>query len=213
MSSYCYIVFKKSGIKLSMRLLVATTNAGKIREYYELLAGLNCELLSLENIGIADVVMETGASYTENAVLKARIYSAQSRLLTLADDSGLEVDALNGRPGVHSARYAAGSLARIHKLLAEMEDVPDDQRSARFQCVIALASPDGHWETAQGTCEGRIAREPRGSHGFGFDPVFYLPEYGVTLAELPERFKNTISHRACAAQKIRPVLERILSEY
>jgi XTP/dITP diphosphohydrolase len=195
-----------------MRLLVATTNAGKIREYYELLAGLNCELVSLEDIGIADVVMETGMSYEENAVLKARIYSVQSGLLTLADDSGLEVDALCGRPGIHSARYAAGSLTRIHKLLDEMEDVPDDQRSARFQCVIALASPNGLWETAQGICEGWIAREPRGSHGFGFDPVFYMPEHSATLAELPESFKNTVSHRACAARKIRPVLERILSE-
>lgn len=195
-----------------MRLLIATTNAGKVREYQNLLSGLNYELLSLADAGIIDDVAETGRTYEENAILKARSYAAHSGLLTLADDSGLEVDALRGRPGLHSARYAPDSPARIRKLLAEMERVPDDQRSARFQCVLALAWPDGRLEITAGTCEGQIAREARGSNGFGFDPVFYLPEHHATMAELPEDFKNQHSHRARAAQKMRPALERILAE-
>ena len=148
-------------------------------------------------------LMKQATTYEENALLKAREYAAHSGLLTLADDSGLEVDALDGRPGVHSARYAPDSPARIQKLLNEMKNVPDDQRRARFQCVIALAWPDGRTETTQGSCEGWIAHEPRGTHGFGFDPVFYMPEHNATMAELPESFKNTISHRAHAAQKMR----------
>jgi XTP/dITP diphosphohydrolase len=195
-----------------MRLLIATTNAGKVREYMDLFAGLKCELVGLAEVGINNDVAETGATYEENALLKARVYAEQSSLLTLADDSGLEVEALQGRPGVHSARYAPDSPARIQKLLAEMQNVPDDQRRAQFRCVICLAWPDGRTAITQGSCPGWIAHEPRGTHGFGFDPVFYLPEYNATLAELPESFKNTISHRAHAAQKMRPILERILAE-
>jgi len=195
-----------------MRLLIATTNPGKVREYADLCAGLPCELVGLVDVGINMDVEETGATYEENALLKACEYAAQSGLLTLADDSGLEVDALQGRPGVHSARYAPDSPARIQKLLAEMKDVPDDQRRARFQCVIALARPAGQTETTRGSCEGWIAREPRGVNGFGFDPVFYMPEHHATMAELPESFKNTISHRAHAAQKMRLILEQVLAE-
>ena len=195
-----------------MRLLIATTNPGKVREYADLFAGLPCELVGLVDVGINMDVEETGATYEENALLKACEYAAQSGLLTLADDSGLEVDALQGRPGVHSARYAPDSPARIQKLLAEMKDAPDDQRRARFQCVIALARPAGQTETTRGSCEGWIAREPRGVNGFGFDPVFYMPEHHATMAELPESFKNTISHRAHAAQKMRLILEQVLAE-
>jgi XTP/dITP diphosphohydrolase len=195
-----------------MRLLIATTNPGKVREYADLFAGLPFELVSLANAGINHDVDETGTTYAENALLKARDYAAHSRWLTLADDSGLEVDALDGRPGVHSARYAPDSPTRIQKLLDEMKNVPDEQRRARFQCVIALAWPDGRTETTQGSCEGWIAHEPRGTHGFGFDPVFYMPEHNATMAELPESFKNTISHRAHAAHKMRLVLERVLAE-
>jgi len=195
-----------------MRLLIATTNSGKVREYADLFAELHFELVGLADAGISNDVDETGATYEENAVLKAGEYATQSGLLTLADDSGLEVDALDGRPGVYSARYAPDSPARIHKLLDEMRAVPDDQRRARFQCVIALAWPDGRTETTQGSCEGWIAREPHGTNGFGFDPVFYMPEYNATMAELPESFKNTISHRAHAAQKMRLILERVSSD-
>jgi XTP/dITP diphosphohydrolase len=195
-----------------MRLLIATMNPGKIREYRQLLNGLNCELVSLAEVGTTREVAETGSTYEENALLKAREYAALSGLLTLADDSGLEVDALSGRPGVHSARYAPDSTTRIGRLLAEMQDVPANQRHARFQCVIALAWPDGRAEITSGSCEGWITTEARGANGFGFDPVFYVPERSVTMAELPEDIKNQISHRARAAQKMRPILERILRE-
>ena len=194
-----------------MRLLIATTNPGKVREYQKLLDGFICELVSLPDVGITHDVAETGTTYEENAVLKAREYATLSGLLTLADDSGLEVDALNGRPGVYSARYAPDSPARIRKLLDELVDVPDERRQARFQCVIALAQPTGPVDVTTGTCEGWIAHEARGTHGFGFDPVFFMPEQQATMAELPEDLKNTISHRARAAQKMRPILERILS--
>jgi XTP/dITP diphosphohydrolase len=195
-----------------MRLLIATTNPGKVREYQHLLNGLSCDLVGLADVGIDQDIAETGLTYEANALLKAREYAALSGLLTLADDSGLEVDALNGRPGVHSARYAPDSSARIRKLLGEMQNIPADQHNARFQCVIALAWPDGRTKIASGTCEGWITTEARGNNGFGFDPVFYVPERGMTMAELPEDVKNQISHRARAAQKMRPILERILGE-
>ena len=195
-----------------MRLLIATTNPGKVGEYQHLLNGLAYVLVGLSDVGITQEVVETGSTYEENALLKAREYADLSGLLTLADDSGLEVDALGGRPGVHSARYAPASPARIRKLLAEMQNVPAGARTARFQCVIALAWPDGRTEITTGTCEGQIATEARGVNGFGFDPVFYVPESGLTMAELPQNFKNLISHRARASQKMRPVLERILRE-
>ena len=195
-----------------MRLLIATTSPGKFREYRHLLNGLAYELVSLSEVGITQEVAETGATYEENALLKAREYAALSGMLTLADDSGLEVDALGGRPGVHSARYASDNSARIRQLLAEMQNIPAGERSARFQCVIALAWPDGRTEITRGTCEGQIATEAWGANGFGFDPVFYVPESGLTMAELPEGLKNRISHRARAAQRMRPILERILRE-
>jgi XTP/dITP diphosphohydrolase len=195
-----------------MHLLIATTNPGKVREYQQLLNGLYCDLVGLAEVGITQDVDETGETYEDNALLKARAYAALSGALTLADDSGLEVDALDGRPGVHSARYAPDSPTRIRRLLAEMQNVPADRRSARFQCVIALAWPDGRTEITSGTCEGWITTAARGSNGFGFDPVFHVTERGLTMAELLDDVKNKISHRAHAAQKIRPILERILSE-
>ena len=207
-----------------MRLLIATTNPGKVREYQSLFAGLGLDLVGLKDVGIDVDVAETGDTYAANAELKARAYARLSGLLTLADDSGLEVAALAGRPGVHSARYAADNPARIQRLLNELIAVPDDQRAAQFQCVIALAQPDGSITVTAGCCSGVIAREPRGAHGFGFDPVFSpyptlyqrgggapddLPEHSATLGELSDDFKNSISHRAQAAQKLRPILEQI----
>ena len=192
-----------------MRLLIATTNPGKVREYKSLLAGLDLDLVGLKDVGIDVEVEENGSTYIENAELKARAYAALSGLLTLADDSGLEVDALNGRPGVHSARYAPDSATRIQRMLAEMSNVPDDQRTARFQCAIVLAWPAGRTQAVTGTCEGLIAREPRGTNGFGFDPIFWMPEHSATMAELSKEVKNTISHRAHAAQKARTILAAI----
>ena len=193
-----------------MRLLIATNNPGKVREYDDLLQGLGLELCGLADMGIDRQVDETGHTFDENARLKAQAYSQASQLLTLADDSGLQVTILGGAPGVHSARYAgpgASDADRIHKLLAALDGVPWDGRAARFRCVIALAWPDGHLETFEGQCEGVIALQPRGTNGFGFDPVFYLPEFGCTMAELPMDVKNRISHRARAAALVRERLK------
>jgi XTP/dITP diphosphohydrolase len=197
----------------SVRLLVATRNPGKLREYEELLAGLPVELTYLESEGIAEDVEETGSSFAENAVLKARRYALISGLLTLADDSGLEVDALGGEPGVHSARYAGPGATdedRYRLLLDKMRDVPQGERRARFRSVIAVAEPEGETYTVDGVCEGVIAYSPEGEFGFGYDPVFYMPERGRTMAQLPPEEKNLVSHRARAAQAIRPVLEGLI---
>jgi XTP/dITP diphosphohydrolase len=192
-----------------MRLLVATNNPGKVREYDDLLDGLGLDLCGLADIGLSKVE-ETGQTFAENALLKALAYGRASRLLTLADDSGLEVEALGGAPGVYSARYAgkgASDADRYRKLLAALEGVPWEKRAARFQCVIALAWPDGRIETFEGQCDGVIAFEPRGTNGFGFDPVFYMPEFGCTMAELPTEVKNRVSHRARAAALARERLK------
>jgi len=197
------------------KLLIATNNSGKLREYEELLAGLPLELTSPAREGLSLEVEETGESFAENARLKAIAYAQASGLLTLADDSGLEVDALGGRPGVRSARYAgegADDERRYRLLLEEMRGVPWEKRTARFRCVIAIATPEGEVRTAEGTCEGIIAFEPRGEHGFGYDPVFYLPQHGKTMAELEPSAKNRISHRARAAQKAREILRELCGE-
>ncbi len=193
-----------------MQVLIATHNHGKLREYQELLAGLPCELVTLDEVGIREDVAETGATFAENARLKANAYAQTSGLLTLADDSGLQVAALGGEPGVHSKRYAAGSDAdRVAFLLNKLRDVPDGKRAAWFRCVIAIASPEGKLWECDGICEGEIAFTPRGANGFGYDPVFYFPARGVTLAELSAREKNKISHRARAADQAKKILAQI----
>jgi XTP/dITP diphosphohydrolase len=197
----------KDGI--DMYLLIATHNTGKKIEYASLLQGLGLELTTLTERGVELVIPEDGDSYAENALLKARGYALATGLLTLADDSGLDVDALDGAPGVRTARYAgegASDEDRYRLLLANMEGVPEARRTARFRCAIALAWADGHTEVVEGTCEGRITQAPRGTHGFGYDPVFFVPEYGCTMAELPAEIKNRISHRARAAAAAREIL-------
>lgn len=194
-------------------LLIATRNPGKLREYEQLLAGLPLSLTYLDKEGITHEVEETGESFSENAIRKAQEYARISGLLTLADDSGLEVDALGGEPGVHSARYAgpgADDADRYRLLLERMQGVPWEGRGARFRCAIAIAEPGGKTYIAEGTCEGIIALAPQGDYGFGYDPVFYLPQDDRTMAQLPPEMKNRISHRARAAQEIRSTLERIL---
>lgn len=195
-----------------MRLLLATHNQGKRREWRALLDGLDVELLLPDDLGLHDDVEETGETYTENALLKARALAAASGLPTLADDSGLEVDALEGAPGVRSARYHLGAdEVRYRALLKALDGVPLEQRGARFRCIAALVIPkeaDGAREyITEGVCEGVISFEPRGEAGFGYDPVFYLFEYSCTMAQLTEAEKNRISHRARAAQAMRPILE------
>ena len=197
-----------------MKLLVATQNEGKLREYRCLLACLPLEVTWPAREGMALKVAETGRTMAENAILKARAYAAASGLLTWADDSGLEVDALGGEPGVHSARYGgpgASDEERCRLLLRCLQGVPPTERTARFRCVVALVKPDGSLHTAEGVCEGRIALEPRGEGGFGYDPIFYLPHLGRTMAELSLAEKNAVSHRARAAQAARALLEEILS--
>lgn len=200
-----------------MRILVATHNAGKRREYAELLAGLPVQFLTLEEAAITLDVEESGLTFEANARLKAEAFAQASSLLTLADDSGLEVEALDGAPGVYSARYAgpgASDADRYRKLLKALDGVPGDARRARFRCVAALCTPEGTLFSAEGICEGRIGFEPRGSHGFGYDPVFVVDGYGEqTMAELPPEIKNQISHRARALQAIRPTLERLIAKY
>jgi XTP/dITP diphosphohydrolase len=193
------------------KLLLATNNKGKMREYQSLLSGVPFELVSPAELGITTEVAEVGGSFEENARLKATTLARESGWLTLADDSGLEVDALNGEPGTLSARYAgegASDKDRVNYLLSRLEDVPGEKRTARFRCVIAIATPGGEVEFCSGECEGLIAFAPRGDKGFGYDPIFYLPELDKTMAELTLEIKNKVSHRAKAAEKARELLVR-----
>jgi XTP/dITP diphosphohydrolase len=201
---------------MAQKLLVATHNRGKVREFAEMLADLAIEWLTLDDVGITADVPETGDTFYDNAVLKAQSYAAETGLLTLADDSGLEVDALGGEPGVYSARYGGPGLThadRYRLLLRALQDVPWERRTARFRCVIALARPDGSLVgTAEGVCAGMIAWEPAGDGGFGYDPVFYLPEWEQTMAQVGSAVKHRISHRGEAMRAIEPLLRRVLNE-
>ncbi|MDA1188740.1 MAG: XTP/dITP diphosphatase [Chloroflexi bacterium] len=194
------------------QLLVATRNKGKLREFDRLLEDCGLTLVSLSDISITDEVEETGATFEENAILKAGEYHRLSGLPTLADDSGIEVDALDGSPGVRSARFAgehATDADNIALLLGKLRGVPDDRLNARFRCVIAVALPNQPMQTFTGDCEGRIVRTPRGDNGFGYDPVFYLPDLGKTVAELSPEEKHRISHRGVAARKALQWLQSI----
>ena len=194
------------------KLLLATNNQAKVREYKSLLHSLPYELVTLAEQGITTVVSEVGETMEENARLKATLLADKSRLLALADDSGLAVDALGGEPGLLSARYAgenASDKDRVSYLLSRLKGVPWQKRSACFRCVIAIATPDGEVEFCSGECRGMITLDPRGKQGFGYDPIFYLPELDKTMAELPLETKNQISHRGQAARKVYQVLERL----
>ena len=194
------------------RLLLATNNKAKLREYRDLLRDLSFKLVSLKEAGISTVVNEVGSTLEENARLKATELAEESRLLSLADDSGLEVDALGGEPGPLSARYAgegATDKERVSFLLAKLEGIPRERRTARFRCVIAVAVPGGGVEFSGGECQGLITFEPRGHQGFGYDPVFYLPELDKTMAELSMKVKNTISHRGQAARGVPAALAKL----
>ncbi|MEA4882512.1 MAG: XTP/dITP diphosphatase [Clostridia bacterium] len=197
------------------RLVIATRNRGKLREIAELLrsSGLDVSVCSLDEYPEAPEVEETGATFPENAAIKARSAAEHANELALADDSGLVVDALGGAPGVMSARYAgpgASDQTRYERLLREMEHVPDGLRTARFVCAVAVAVPHGRVAIVEGSVEGVIEREPRGEGGFGYDPVFFLPELGATFGELDSKAKNAISHRARALTKSIPLLREAL---
>jgi XTP/dITP diphosphohydrolase len=197
-----------------MKLLVATNNPGKLEEYRHLLDGLPLEITSLGEEKLKFEPQETGSTFEENAILKASAFARRSKLPTLADDSGLEIDALHGAPGVHSARYGATrrgqDVQRYELVLHQMERVPWAERTARFRCVVALATPDGYVETAEGAVEGIIAFEPQGEHGFGYDPIFFIPELDCTMAQLPPETKNQVSHRARAARAASPIIRRLV---
>ena len=193
-------------------LLIATNNKGKLREYRSLLLGIPQKLVTPAELGIAAEVDESGKSLEENARLKAVFFAERSNLLTLADDSGLEVDALGGEPGPLSARYAgegASDRDRVIYLLSRLKNIPWEKRTARFRCVIAIAEPRGKVVLCEGECRGFITFEPRGEEGFGYDPIFYFPELDKTMAELSLEVKTRISHRGQAARKALQILKTL----
>ena len=200
-----------SGVPLPDKLLLATNNQGKARELKVLLGELPLKLVLPGELGISAEVEETGATFEENAQIKATALAKESRLMTLADDSGLEVEALGGEPGPLSARYAgegASDKDRVEYLLNKLKGVPREKRTARFRCVLAIVRPEGEVELCSGECHGLIAFEPKGEKGFGYDPVFYFPGLDKTMAELPPDIKNKVSHRGEAAREAVKLLRR-----
>jgi XTP/dITP diphosphohydrolase len=198
------------------RVVLASRNKGKIRELREMLAESGIEVLSLADFPELPEIEEDGATFRENAIKKATVVAAATGLVTLADDSGLEVDALGSQPGVLSARFAGihgNDSANNALLLDKLQGIAESSRTARFRCVIAIAAPNGRTETCDGICEGMIGFAPKGAGGFGYDPLFFIPEQGMTMAELPEGTKNRISHRAKAMQKAIVILPGFLANY
>jgi XTP/dITP diphosphohydrolase len=191
-------------------LLLATTNDHKLNEFQAIFRDLPFALLSLRDVHIDMDVEETGSTFAENATLKAQVYAQAANMLVLAEDSGLEIDALGGAPGVYSARFAGRETAyeeRFRLIQAQLQDIPLSQRTARFRCVIALAEPSGYTCLVEGSIEGIIAEEACGENGFGYDPIFFVPEFGKTTAEMTPEEKNQISHRGRAAEAARLSLE------
>jgi XTP/dITP diphosphohydrolase len=202
-----------------MRIVFATGNKDKMREIREILGGLGAEILSMKEAGIEGDIEENGTTFSENSMIKAMSVAgllkekdpeAAGQSIILADDSGLEVDYLGGEPGIYSARYMGRDTSYAEKntaIIAKLEGVPDEERTARFVCAIAAVLPNGKKLDTLGTMEGRIAYEIAGANGFGYDPIFFLPEYGKTSAELTEQEKNAISHRGKALRKMAEILE------
>ncbi len=195
-----------------MKIIFATGNQGKLREIRAILKDTDAEVLSMKEAGFDGDIEENGTSFEENALIKARTIAEKMHLLTLADDSGLVIDHLNGEPGIYSARYLGEDTPHSIKnanLIERLTGVPDEERSARFVCAVAAVTPDGKEYTVQATMEGRIAYEPAGTNGFGYDPIFYLPEYGCTNAELTPDQKNAISHRGKALRAMCAKLQEL----
>ncbi len=192
------------------KLLFATGNQGKVNEIRQIL-GDGYEVYSMKEMNVNVDIVEDGKTFEENAIIKAKAVMEATGEMTLADDSGFEVDCLNREPGIYSARYMGEDTPYDKKnaeLIRRCEGVPDSERTARFVCVIACAYPDGTVDTATGIIEGEIAHEPRGEHGFGYDPIFYLPERGCTTAEMLPEEKNKISHRGIAIRKMAEILKK-----
>lgn len=191
------------------KLVFATGNQGKVEEFRQML-GDDYEIYSMKDLGIDVEIVEDGKTFEENAIIKAKAVMEATGEMVLADDSGFEVDCLNGEPGIYSARYMGEDTpysVKNAELIRRCEGVPEDKRDARFVCVIACAYPDGSVDTAKGVFEGKVAMEPRGEHGFGYDPIFYLPERGCTSGELLPEEKNQISHRGIAIRKMVEILK------
>lgn len=192
------------------RIIFATSNEGKMKEVRDILRGIDIELLSLKDIGIEVDIEEDGTTFEENAIIKAETVCKLSGEIVLADDSGLEVDYLDKAPGIYSARFLGENTPYFEKnsyIIDRLKGIPNDRRSARFVCAIACSFPNGSTVTRRGIFEGYIAEEMSGANGFGYDPIFYVPEYYCTSADMPTELKNQISHRAKALQAIREVLK------
>ncbi|MGG3915708.1 XTP/dITP diphosphatase [Rossellomorea vietnamensis] len=190
---------------MTKRVIIATKNRGKAKEFQHMFAPYGYEVQTLLDLPHIEDVEETGVTFEENAILKAETVAGELGALVIADDSGLAIDALEGRPGVYSARYAGekkSDEANMAKVLGELESVEESDRTARFHCVLAIAGPDMETKTVTGSCEGMILREKRGTNGFGYDPIFFVPSLGKTMAELTQNEKSQISHRGHALEKL-----------
>jgi len=195
---------------VSKRIIFATGNQGKMKEIKMILADIDVEVLSLKEAGIEADIVEDGATFEENAVIKAKTIMEMTGDIVLADDSGLEIDYLNKEPGIYSARYMGEDTSydiKNNNLIGRLNGVPDEKRTARFVCVIAAAFPNGDILTTEGTIEGMIGYEIKGSNGFGYDPIFYLPQYQCTTAELDMELKNELSHRGKALRAMKEQLK------
>ncbi len=196
---------------MKKRIVFATGNAGKVKEIQMIMADVGMEVISMKEAGIAIDIEEDGSTYEENAMIKARAVAACTDDIVMADDSGLEIDYLNKEPGIYSARYMGEDTPYSVKnmnLVERLSGVPDEQRTARFVCAIAAVLPDGTELTTRATIEGRIGYEEKGSNGFGYDPIFYVPQFGKTTAELSESEKNQVSHRGKALQLMKEELKK-----
>ncbi|MBO4980623.1 MAG: XTP/dITP diphosphatase [Lachnospiraceae bacterium] len=196
---------------MSNRIVFATGNAGKVKEIQQILADTGMEVVSMKEAGIVIDIEENGMSYEENALIKARAVAAFTGDIVMADDSGLEVDYLNREPGIYSARYLGEDTPYSRKnasIIERLAGVPDEKRTARFVCAIAAVLPDKRELTTRAVIEGRIAYEEKGSHGFGYDPIFYVPEFDRTTAELTEEEKNRVSHRGKALELMKEELKK-----
>lgn len=194
-----------------MKVVFATGNENKLKEIRQITHDMDIEIVSMKDAGFYADVEETGTTFEENAYLKASAIAKKCGMPTLADDSGLEIDYLGQEPGIYSSRYMGEDTpypVKNAELLRRMEGVPDEERTARFVCAVCYVRPDGSSETVRATMEGTVAYEPAGSNGFGYDPIFFLPERGCTSAELPPEEKNAISHRGKALRMMRDILER-----
>lgn len=194
------------------KLVIATGNKGKLKEFQRLLEPLGVEILSLADFPTIGEIEETGKTFAENALIKARTTALKTGFLSLADDSGLEVDFLQGAPGVNSARFAGeptDDKRNNQKLLDLLKNIPLPQRTGRFKCVIAIVQPNGEEFTVEGKCEGLILEEEKGGKGFGYDPLFYVPQYDNTFAQLDMDIKNEISHRGKATREAVQILEKL----